>query len=645
MIFSTIIRSYKSYSRFSYVPISNGNLFTAFVGENGIGKSSIIEALDTYFNKTQGDWNFNHSVHAKGVQSREPVICPIFLISRKKVRSNTNVYKYLDIISDITWQLEYDDFNSAQHKISKEFCNHRDRFLGEEPKAPDDYFLVPLGLKVESLRPKNITKTMGIFDSITDYKERAEEHNFSLDDILNELTSFITGLYTFIYIPSDINFEEYTKIESKTIQSLMGKTVDDLIKDSFDNAFISDINRNLDAFIKEISDKLEKYEYKKPGKKQTLFNSSHLTSKIIETYFESKILNLKTSNDLTPISNCSSGEKRMALIDLSKAFLQSTSKDAHQEVILAIDEPEISLHTSTCFDQFEKLRDISENSVQTLLTTHWYGFMPIISEGSAIYVAERESEKICSMIDLRCFKDELKRLKASSRGELPKEIELKSNNDLVQSIVASITSKDCNWVICEGSSDKIYLGKYINRKSTYVLPIGKSSNVKKLYRYLYLALSEEQQSIKGKVYMLLDTDAAFERFDKGGTLKNIEIKRLQNNLNDRKTTLLNTTDNNYNPPTEIEDSLVPQPFLDALDFFYHNGYAEHLDRLKKSMELIYPESSSGIAFDLRDSEKRELNNFFDLPGMKIKFALKYCEFANADEPPEWIQEILKFLSK
>jgi predicted ATP-dependent endonuclease of OLD family len=561
MLFSLILRSYKTYGRLTYVPVSNSNNFTAFVGENGIGKSSVIEALDTYFNKPQADWNLHHST-SKGVQEREPTICPIFFISKKNINSTTNIYKYLNVISDITWQLEFDDFNSSQHRISKEFCSHRDALIKEQSNVYNEYFLFPLGLKVTSLRPRTTIKSLSIFDAIDDYKYRLkDELDVNLEDTSEKIYSYLQQYYKYIHIPSDIDFEEYTKIESDTIQALMGTTVEDMIKSAVDTKFIKDINRQLDEFIKKTSSDLEKYTYKKPGQKQTLFNLSHLSSKIIDTYFESKILNLKTGSDTTPIYNLSSGEKRMALIDLAKAFLINTHEKTNKKIILAIDEPEISLHTSSCFEQFEKVKEISNFGVQTLITTHWYGFMPIISNGLSVYVADLDENKVCRQIDLRCFRDEFKRLRKETKGKLPREIELKGTNDLVQSIVASITSKDCNWIICEGSSDKIYLEHFLEgKKDVYILPIGKASNVKKLYSYLYLALSEERDNIIGKVFMLLDTDRMYEKYNPEGELNSIRINRLSNCLDTKITILKKTSDTAFYPPTEIEDSLIGEFF-------------------------------------------------------------------------------------
>ena len=50
MILGIILRNFKIYKSITYIPISNGNRFCGLIGKNGIGKSSILEALDFYFN-------------------------------------------------------------------------------------------------------------------------------------------------------------------------------------------------------------------------------------------------------------------------------------------------------------------------------------------------------------------------------------------------------------------------------------------------------------------------------------------------------------------------------------------------------------------------------------------------------------------
>lgn len=82
MIFGLLFRNYKCYSGINYIPVSEGHLFSAYIGENGVGKSSILEALDTFFNGAA--WNVNNDAVSNGLSTRKPFICPIFLLEKSK---------------------------------------------------------------------------------------------------------------------------------------------------------------------------------------------------------------------------------------------------------------------------------------------------------------------------------------------------------------------------------------------------------------------------------------------------------------------------------------------------------------------------------------------------------------------------------
>lgn len=57
MIAGVFLRNYKTYQGINYVPITDEDKFCGLVGDNGIGKSSVLESLDTFFNGKP--WNFN----------------------------------------------------------------------------------------------------------------------------------------------------------------------------------------------------------------------------------------------------------------------------------------------------------------------------------------------------------------------------------------------------------------------------------------------------------------------------------------------------------------------------------------------------------------------------------------------------------
>lgn len=67
-------------------------------------------------------------------------------------------------------------------------------------------------------------------------------------------------------MPSEIDYVDYKKIEGKAIQSLMGTTVDEIIKGIVNDSSIKEINSGLDSFLERVQKYLIKYEYKKPSK-------------------------------------------------------------------------------------------------------------------------------------------------------------------------------------------------------------------------------------------------------------------------------------------------------------------------------------------------------------------------------------------
>ncbi|MBN2722141.1 MAG: AAA family ATPase [Campylobacterales bacterium] len=107
MIIEVILRHYKTYHGINRIPISRDSNFITFIGDNGIGKSSIFEALDTLFNKRE--WNINLKALAGGglTNRNEPYISCLFAIEKNKIKNEyINIFEQLDSI----FRKEYKDY-------------------------------------------------------------------------------------------------------------------------------------------------------------------------------------------------------------------------------------------------------------------------------------------------------------------------------------------------------------------------------------------------------------------------------------------------------------------------------------------------------------------------------------------------------
>ena len=117
MIIGTIVRNIKTYSGINYIPLTFGQTFNGLVGNNGIGKSSVLEALDSFFNGRQ--WNHNIVTKKSGLTITRPHIVPLFMLKIDDISSdNLELAKKL---SDYIWQLEESDILSQNRDQFRTF--------------------------------------------------------------------------------------------------------------------------------------------------------------------------------------------------------------------------------------------------------------------------------------------------------------------------------------------------------------------------------------------------------------------------------------------------------------------------------------------------------------------------------------------
>ena len=468
---------------------------------------------------------------------------------------------------------------------------------------------------------------------------------------LADINGFIREYYSYIYMPVEAGIEEFTKLETNNMQKLIGTDINEKIREIIADKTLDNINIKLNDFIRELESKLKFYTYK--HSKRTNISMNELTQKVIELFFSIRTLHKIKDNKKISADQLSSGEKRQAFIEVSVGLL-SSQDIRNKEIIFAVDEPEASLSVSNNFSQFEKIINLQKNNMQILITTHWYGFLPVTLSGNAHFLSkEVDGDKIkfnFNTFNLYNYRERLRQMAKNRKDEdieMPNDIQLKSIHDLVQSIVSSVRlNKPYNWLICEGSSDKIYFDFYlkdlVEKYNLRILPVGGVSEVIKIYEYLKLPMSEKD-NIKGKIYCLIDSDGKSEQLICDGKCKNNMVaKRILNKNNDQKTSLVDVSSNDYEMKTEIEDCLDGIVFIETLKKYTED---EDIAAILGDLKNFKDDKSlnSHFCFNLRDDDRKILKDFFDQESgyRKIEFAKKYVEAAigNNAKSPDWIDEI------
>lgn len=639
MIIGLFLRNFKTYSGINYIPLTYNQNFCGLVGNNGIGKSSVLEALDCFFNNKQ--WNYNVVTKKSGFSSTRPHIVPVFAIPSSNISTeNSEAAKKL---SDYVWELDETDILSQNRPHFKMFVDQLEIIKRDSTK--DNTFILPLGLSYDSMPSLSVfnTKKLGehlLGDGFDKMAQLVGEDDLQ---IYQPLISELKASIEYIYIPKDIDPEVFTQLETKEIQSLMGETLMDIVEKCVPHSKIQEINNNLNSFIETLSTILEEYSFRTGGERQVNLRKHDVYKLIIEAYFKIRKLHKKEGDHWLDMASLSSGEKQKAIIELAYQFLKNHKKNT-DKIVLAIDEPESSLHMSACYDQFNKLYEVSLLCNQLLFTTHWYGFIPTIENGCVSIISKKEEQHLFDLISVSSYRESIKQVAKGSRGKLPYDIRLKSINDFTQSVITSIlTDEPFNWLICEGSSEKIYLEKYLEdiktEKKLRIIPVGGASEIKRIYNNLQVAYEDFKSEVKGKVILISDTDPQLVTYPVRNDLKNLISFRIVNNDSERKTVLVKIDSNPVSPKTEIEDALNGKLFLEVLKEFE----TKHIELTNIIEEIDNPsEEETYFSLDLPPSKLRQIEAFFDTGNNKFLFASKYVEMCtDSYKTPDWICEIKK----
>lgn len=637
MLLGIGLKNYKVYKNIQFIPISSGASFTAYLGPNGIGKTSIFEALDRFFNG--GEWIANNE--SKKGSDDSAFVSPLFLIPVNEISLTKKEKRLAGLLSAFFWDFSSTPYNPFVKSVIDSIAVATTLGYGKE-----SHYLFLLGNthqtnEIEIPFFENEIKKIFEGHIDVDFKE--------LLDLLKKIKSH----YRYIYLPAEADSLTFSRMESMYIGKLLDEDIKKKIQDSISKNSIDDINKKLKEFIDQINETLDQYVYK--GKRKDKLTANDLIERIFSAYFGIKVLHKKNGGKETTIKDLSSGEKRQALIDLSYALISRSELKGYQ-VILAIDEPDASMHVAACHDQFEKIARIPtlcKPAPQVLINTHWYGFIPVIRSGIAHSLSRGANSIEFFSFNLENFREYINQNFTKSQGKYPKEVELKSYQDMIQSVVVSmLRDKPYNWIFCEGLSDKIYLTHYLSslveNNSLRIVALGGFKQVRRVYDYLSAPLSDKEAGFKGKALCIVDTDAQKENIELKKDAKNLYFKRLVRDESKLEVVALDA-DSQHSFPTEIEFALreeVLKKLLISPDLY------RDIEKFSVLQEIVGAASVTEASNNLYDylnlgpkQKKQLMDDFFDIGSNKVVFAKAYIE-CDPDKSlePKWMDTIRKIIT-
>lgn len=642
MIIATILKNYKCYKGINVLPFVQNecNFLNLIIGNNGVGKSAVLEGLDTLFNESH--WIVNNDSKPKC----DTQVGALFLLERANINQALDS-KEQDILAEISkffWQ--FNPPSKIPYREYETFFSIRDRYI----KDKDNYYLILIGRSytVNHLNFLSFDKQVKL--SITHTPKPTET-------TLHKILSKILELHAYIYIPVETSVSDFVKLQNMSMQMLMDKNIKNDISKNLNEkritrslgkknrklSLLDMINEILENYVNTVEYEIQKehpgYSYKPAPKQSSKLTANHVSDTIIESYYSKRIF----KKDGKLIADLSSGEKRIVLIDIISAFAQK--KKVARELIVAIDEPESSLHISKCYTQFEKISKIAiEYNHQIFVTTHWYGSLPILKSGSLIHIDDASKVSCCNLKNY-----------FEKRGDLPNDIQLKGYFDLTSSLLYAFRNSNQTMIIVEGFEDKRYIEYYLHDENINVIPVGGCSNVKKIFSYLYTPLSDKEMSIKGeshRIICLIDTDIQCPKIGIENDIASriLVMRRLHQEAG--KEAIIIKCDDNRKNATEVEEVLEPFLFYKSLNnviskfgdkieqeifscYDFNEGVCN--SRIKGDYSILKPNAiDRNIAKD-----KEVISAFIDVH--KEDIAKEYTSLEHTGTMPKWIQELKELI--
>ena len=353
------------------------NDLTVFVGKNDVGKSTVLEALDVFFNEGKGVIKLDkEDINKQGLAEGNKDI------SIAVVFDDLPTSLVIDSTNETTLQDEYLLNSDGNLEIAKNYQNAGKEKVSVKANHPSNPTCADLLLKKQK-DLQAIIKKESI--SCNDEKKNAVmrkaiwAHNANdlqlgeveIDVTKEDAKNIWDQLKNYMPLYSLFQSDRKNSDGDSEIQDPMKLAVQEILKDTSIQLSLNQIATEVDTKLKEVAGRtLEKLKEMNPE----IANSLNPVIPSVESLKWADVFkNVSISGDEDiPINKRGSGVKRLVLLNFFRAEAERRKAEKNvPDIIYAIEEPETSQHP----DHQKKLIDafigLSKNQhTQILLTTH-----------------------------------------------------------------------------------------------------------------------------------------------------------------------------------------------------------------------------------------------------------------------------------
>lgn len=392
-----ILANFRSYKDEITIDFNDLNVF---VGKNDIGKSTILEALDIFFNENKGIIKIDKDDVNKDAIVEGNTDVKIGVVFGGLPESLT-----IDATNPTTLADEYLLNRDGKLEIIKQYPN-----AGKEKVFVKAYHPTNLSCSDLLLKKQNDLKKLLTGDIVCEDQTKNAEirksiwrhysDNLELDDVEIELAK-IDAKNTWerlkTYLPLYALFQSDRKNSDgdNEIQNPMKLAVQEILKDEDLRNRLNDVANEVEAKLNEVADKtLEKLNEMNPeiANSLTPVIPGSESLKWVDVFKSVSI----TGDEDIPINKRGSGVKRLILLNFFRAEAERRRNENNvPDVIYAIEEPETSQHPKHQRKLIEAFIELSgSENTQILLTTHSPSIVKLLEFGHIKLIKEPQREVV-----------------------------------------------------------------------------------------------------------------------------------------------------------------------------------------------------------------------------------------------------------
>ena len=368
------ISNFRGYDEETSIDFNN---LTVFVGKNDVGKSTILEALDVFFNESKGTIKLDkEDINKQGLANgnNDIRITVVFEdLPSSLVIDNTN---------ETTLENEYLLNCEGKLEIVKTYPNAGKEKVAVRANHPSNSACADLLLKKqkdlqaiikkESIACEDEKKNAVMRKAIWEhYADDLQLHEVDIDVTKEDAKNIWDQLKNYMPLYSVFQSDRKNSDGDSEIQDPMKLAVQEILKDSSIQAALNQVATEVDSKLKQVADRtLEKLKEMNPEVAKSLkpVIPSVESLKWADVF---KSVSISDDEDI-PINKRGSGVKRLVLLNFFRAEAERRKSEKKvPDIIYAIEEPETSQHPDHQKKLIDAFIELSKGRhTQIILTTH-----------------------------------------------------------------------------------------------------------------------------------------------------------------------------------------------------------------------------------------------------------------------------------